>query len=285
MIDLKIAGVPEHFNLPWHLWIEQAADDGASVRWLDFAAGSGAMSSALDALEVDAALLLTEAAIAGIANGGRYRIVSLYTLSPLLWGIHVPAESRFRERADVGRARFAISRRGSGSHLMAYALADAEGWPTEQLQFEIVGSLGGAIEAFREGRADVFLWEKFMTKPIVDAGTFRRIGDFVAPWPAFVVCAAESTLERAPDALATVLAGVFEQAARLVRRPDAAALIAGRYGLAETDVLQWLQLTRWADAARIDVDAVAPATALLAKRGLIDASFRTKSAWAALPDR
>ena len=47
---------------------------------------------------------------------------------------------------------------------------------------------------FASGNADVFFWEKFMTKPLVDAGRFRRVGEFVAPWPAFVVCASNSAL-------------------------------------------------------------------------------------------
>ncbi len=194
MIKLAIGGVPEHFNLPWHLALEArrfAAFD-IEVSWRDFPDGSGAMAKALREGQLDAALLLTEGAIAGVADGGGFQIVSLYADSPLLWGIHVPAASRFRAVAEIRGARYAVSRRGSGSHLMAVVHARDRGWTADDLEFVIVRNLAGAVDAFAAGAADVFFWEKFMTKPLVDAGQFRRIGDFAAPWPAFVACVADA---------------------------------------------------------------------------------------------
>ncbi|HET8697384.1 MAG TPA: ABC transporter substrate-binding protein, partial [Gammaproteobacteria bacterium] len=112
--------MPEHFNLPWHLALDAGAPGGVAAQWQDFPDGSGAMAEALRERRLDAAMLLTEGAVAGIARSGGFKIVSLYTESPLLWGIHVPASSRFRAVADIAGARYAISRRGSGSHLMAF---------------------------------------------------------------------------------------------------------------------------------------------------------------------
>ena len=131
------------------------------------------MAKALREGELDAALLLTEGAVAAIADGAAFKITSLFTDSPLVWGIHVPAASRFRSVAELRGARYAISRQGSGSHLMAFVHARAQGWPVEQLAFVSVGNLAGAVDAFAAGTADVFFWEKFMTKPLVDAGQFR----------------------------------------------------------------------------------------------------------------
>jgi hypothetical protein len=47
-----------------------------------------------------------------------------------------------------------------------------QGWDKSSLHFEIVSNLDGAREALRAGpdtepRANGFLWEKFMTKPLV----------------------------------------------------------------------------------------------------------------------
>ncbi|HET7131014.1 MAG TPA: ABC transporter substrate-binding protein, partial [Gammaproteobacteria bacterium] len=195
MTVLRIGGVPEHFNLPWHRALEAAASGGVQAQWQDFPDGSGAMAEALSEQRLDAAMLLTEGAVAGIARGGNFKIVSLYTESPLLWGIHVPASSRFRAVADIAGARYAISRRGSGSHLMAFVHARERGWPLD-LELVLVRNLEGAVEAFATGTADVFFWEKFMTKPLVDDGRFRRVGDFTAPWHAFVVCASDAALAR-----------------------------------------------------------------------------------------
>ena len=114
MIKLRIGGVPEHFNLPWHLALEQGepARLGVELHWQDYPDGSGAMVAALRRGELDAALLLTEGAIAAIADGGGFKVASLYTESPLIWGIHVPASSRLRTVGDIRGTRYAISRRG-----------------------------------------------------------------------------------------------------------------------------------------------------------------------------
>jgi hypothetical protein len=42
----------------------------------------------------------------------------------------------------------AISRQGSGSQLMAYVNAD-NSWKTDNLQFEIVNTIDGAVEALK----------------------------------------------------------------------------------------------------------------------------------------
>src|SRR5205823_3383499 len=96
---------------------------------------------------------------------------------------------------------------------------------TDDLDFVIVGTLHGAIDAFASGNADVFFWEKFMTKPLVDAGKFRRVGEFVAPWPAFVVCASSSALAtRKP--IHAALGRALNAASELSASPSAAAAIA-----------------------------------------------------------
>jgi ABC-type nitrate/sulfonate/bicarbonate transport system substrate-binding protein len=253
MIRLRVGGVPEHFNLPWLLALEarRFAPLGIDLTWRDYPGGSGAMAKALRDAELDAALLLTEGAVAGIADGAPFKVASLFTESPLSWGLHVPAASRFQSVAELRGARYAISRRGSGSHLMAVVHAQAQGWPVAGLDFVTVGNLDGAVAAFAAGTADVFLWEKFMTQPLVDAGRFRRVGEFAAPWPAFVVCVADAAADEQRDALARSLTIVLGEAGVLRARPDAAAVIAARYGLGPSAVTRWLAATRW--SARVGV--------------------------------
>jgi sulfonate transport system substrate-binding protein len=273
LINIDIGGVPEHFNLPWLRLLEAGTPraDGVAAHWQDYAGGSGAMVSALNDQTLDVAILLTEAAVAGIGRGGEFRIVSLYTRSPLIWGIHVPAKSRFKFAAELRGARYAISRLGSGSHLMAYAFARAQGWPTGTLTFVPVGSLDGAIDAFESEQADVFLWEKFMTKPIVDAGRFRRVDEFVAPWPAFVVCASRRALRDKRDGVAALLAQVFPLAAAIRADPRTPAHIAERYGLRPADAAEWLAATEWAGEPGVDPGVIDSVAATLAELGLIDA--------------
>jgi ABC-type nitrate/sulfonate/bicarbonate transport system substrate-binding protein len=271
LVTLRIGGVPEHFNFPWLKLLAGGELRSADVdaHWEDYPSGTGALVSALDDEALDVAVLLTEGAVAGASRGSKFRIISLYTRSPLIWGVHVPADSGLVAARDLEHARYAISRRGSGSHLMAYAYARSRGWPTERLVFEVVGGLDGAIEAFRTGRADVFLWEKFMTKPLVDAGRFRRVDELIAPWPAFVVCASLKALRDKRDAIARVLDGVFPEAAAVRADPATPHELAVRYGLDPADAAQWLAVTEWAATPGIDptlVDSVADA---LAELGLL----------------
>jgi sulfonate transport system substrate-binding protein len=271
MIKLRIGGVPEHFNLPWQLALEQRRFEalGIDLKWRDYPGGSGAMAKGLRERELDAALLLTEGAVAAVTDGVELEIVSRYTDSPLVWGIHVPAGSPFQAVNELQGARYAISRKGSGSHLIAFVHARAEGWPVNELSLVTVGNLEGAVDAFAAGTADVFFWEKFMTKPLVDAGKFRRVGEFKAPWPAFVICAQRTIHQDQRVALDRVIELVLEEARALRARADAPQLIAERYGLAAPDVAEWLETTRWSEHRSIATDDVAPACMALGSLGVL----------------
>lgn len=270
---IRIGGVPEHFNLPWHLAIETnaLAASGLEVDWIDYSTGSGAMLADLVDARLDLAMLLTEGAALGLASRLPIAAISLYTRSPLIWGVHVPPGSRYKALRDLQHAHFGISRRGSGSHLMSLALAIEQGWPVAKLQFEIVDDLAGAVAAFDEGRADVFLWEHFTTQPAVDAGHFRCIDDFVAPWPAWVFCARQSVLQEFNteiDAMFSIVAGTAQD---LARSRDAAGLIAMRYGLEQAAVKRWLAMTRWVEGIESPKKALDAAEAMLRQAGAISA--------------
>jgi ABC-type nitrate/sulfonate/bicarbonate transport system substrate-binding protein len=286
MNPLKIGGVPEHFNLPWRHVLASGDLRGIGIDavWEDYPGGTGAMRDALDTGRLDVAMLLTEGAVAGIANGAAFRIVSVYTETPLIWGVHVPAASLFEGTEDVRGGLFAISRYGSGSHLMAFALAEQRGWPLDQLRFVPVRDLEGAVKAFERGDAEVFLWEKFMTQPLVDGGRFRRVGEFEAPWPAFVVAASHEAAETRRDEIAAVLARVFVAAEGFRTDSDAPREISARFGLTLGDAAAWLRRTRWASAARVDAGAFARAAALLHAANLIPSGFDRAEAWSAAPN-
>lgn len=271
MINIQIGGVPEHFNLPLRELLDSGAlaADGIQAVWHDYPGGSGAMLAALAEAALDVALLLTEAAVAGRAQGAAIEIVSRYTDSPLLWGIHVPGGSRYQRIEDIRGARYAISRYGSGSHLMAFAHARHLGWPPGELNFVEVGSLDGAIEAFEHGSADVFFWEKFMTLPVVESGRFRRLGEYAAPWPAFVVCASRAAWQDRGHAIETLVERALQTAQALAAAPDAVARISRRYGLRAPDVEQWLGLTRWSPRLGLDEADLAVPARVLRDAGLI----------------
>ena len=244
---LTVAGVPEHFNLPWHLAIEADEFESAGVQLLyrDYPGGTGAMTRALASQEVDLAVLLAEGAVADIVKRRQSKIVKVYVTSPLIWGIHVAEDSEIREVDQIRDRRYAISRRGSGSHLMAIVDASERGWETDDLDFEVVRNLDGARRALAEDEADIFLWEKFTTQPFVDNGEFRRVGLRETLWPAFVIVARNDVLENRAGDVTSVLKVINQSCKKLMTLPGSEKLIAQRYDLKVDEVQQWLELTRW----------------------------------------
>src|SRR5690606_28657627 len=121
MKTIKIAGVPEHFNHPWHLCLARNdfSNAGIDLQWTDIPEGTGKMCQMLREGQTDIAVILTEGIVKDIAWGNPSKIVQVYVESPLVWGIHVAANSNFRQLDDLENTVAAISRIGSGSQPMA----------------------------------------------------------------------------------------------------------------------------------------------------------------------
>ena len=247
MKNLKVGGVPEHFNLPWHLCIDDGTfkENGLDLTWRDFPDGTGAMCKALRNNEIDVAVILTEGIIKDILNGNEAVIVQEYIASPLIWGIHVAAESNFRSLEDLKDQKVAISRYGSGSHLMAYVNARNLGWDPAKLEFEVVGDVEGAIDALRTGKAGYFMWEHFTTKPLVDKGIFRRIADCPTPWSCFVIAVRKEFMEKEPAAILTMLKTLNEVTRKFKQIPKVELALAKKYDQKVEDIEQWLKITTW----------------------------------------
>ena len=247
MTTLKIAGVPEHFNLPWHLCIDnrEFAAENIDLQWTDVPEGTGKLCQMLRSGETDIAVILTEGMVKDLVAGNPSKIVQVYVESPLLWGIHVAANSNFTKMADLEEAKVAISRIGSGSQLMAYVNAEQNCWKTTDLQFEIVNTIEGAVEALTAGKADYFLWEHFMTKPLVDQGIFRRLGDCPTPWPCFVIAVRNEVLENNASVIANLLAIINKKTQIFKDISNIDELLSSRYKLEIADVREWLSLTEW----------------------------------------
>ena len=250
MKKVKIIGVPEHFNLPWHLAIEEGAfeERGIDLQWTDIPEGTGKMCKMLQNEETDLAIILTEGLVKSITEGNAAKIVQEYIASPLLWGIHVGAKSRYKSITDLKDTKAAISRYGSGSHLMAYVNAQIEDWETNELQFEVINNLDGAVEALTNGQADYFMWEHFTTKPLVDKGTFRRLGDCPTPWPCFVIAATDKFIKENKSILKHILEIINLYTTEFKQIPSIDRTLANRYEQLLEDIQEWLSLTRWSQA-------------------------------------
>lgn len=248
MTTIRIGGVPEHFNFPIHLAIENGAfeSEGIQVEWTDFPGGTGFMTKALREEEQDLVIPLTEGIVADIIKGNEAKIVSQYVLTSLIWGIHTGNENLLKWADEIFDKQHAVSRLGSGSHLMAIVNAHRKGSDLKPDQFTAIGNLEGAIESLANLDTDVFYWEKYTTKPHVDAGRLRRIGEYITPWPCFVIAASDKILADQPETVDKVLDIINASCRNFMLEPDVVSQTAERYKLKQMDVEKWYHKTEWA---------------------------------------
>jgi len=245
---IRIGGVPEHFNLPIHLAIESGEfkNKGIDLQWTTFKGGTGQMTKALREDVVDVCILLTEGIIKDVLQGNPSKIVSNYVISPLIWGVHTSADNSLQRYRDIFDKNYAISRFGSGSHLMAIVDADSKEQKIDESQFKIIRNLDGALESLKNQETDVFYWEKFTTKPYVDSGQLKRVGEFLTPWPCFVIAATNKILDEQPESIVEMLRVIHNSCRNFMRNEQAIQMVSERYGQKLKDVERWFHSTEWA---------------------------------------
>ena len=276
MKTVKIIGVPEHFNLPWHLAIEEGAfeERGIDLTWTDIPEGTGKMCELLKSQETDLAIILTEGIVKSITEGNKVKIIQEYIASPLLWGIHVDANSTYKTLEELKDTTAAISRFGSGSHLMAYVQAKQMGWNTEKLKFNLVNNLNGAIESLTTSKSDYFMWERFTTKPLVDSGIFRHLGNWPTPWPCFVLVGTNDFLFKNRSLVKHIQEVINTYTVEFKQIPSIDRTLANRYKQKLEDIQEWLHLTQWSQQQLLEHKLV-KVQDTLKELNLINGSIKT----------
>lgn len=245
---IRIGGVPEHFNLPIHLAIEnkEFQTRGVTVEWTTFKGGTGQMTQALRNDEVDLCILLTEGIVNDIIKGNKSKIISNYVISPLCWGIHTAADNPVSSYNEIFDKKYAISRFGSGSHLMAIVDANSKEKEISPSQFNVIKNLDGALESLSAHDTDIFYWEKYTTKPYVTKGILKRIGEYYTPWPCFMIAATDKILEEQPENVIRVLRTIHDANDKFMQDDDIVNMVSKRYGLKLDDAKRWYHSTEWA---------------------------------------
>jgi sulfonate transport system substrate-binding protein len=248
MTHIRIGGVPEHFNLPIHLINEDGtlAKNGISIEWTDFGGGTGQMTKALREDQVDICILLTEGMITDIIKGNPSKIISEYVITPLTWGIHTGLENPLQKKDFIFDKQHAISRFGSGSHLIAIVNANSKNQKMSADQFTVVNDINGALKSLNSLETDVFYWEKYTTKPYVDAGQIRRIDEYLTPWPCFVIAATDNILAKHPEEVDLLLDLIQESCQAFMEDNAVIPLVAKRYEQQLNDIERWYHSTEWA---------------------------------------
>ena len=213
-------------------------------------------------------VVLTEGAISNLHRENPSKICSFYTDSPLIWGVHTAFNKQFNKTQLQEKAEFAISRYTSGSHLMAFLYLQSIGIKNSP-QFNLVNDLNGAREEFKNSPEQLFLWEKFTTKPFVDNKELTKIDEIPTPWPAFVILSSNRIIEKHSDAIYTILKIVQQQAQELKASENSTNEIAARYGLKIEDAQTWFNELKWSSKVEIDTQTLNKVTSTLYDLNLI----------------
>jgi len=244
---IRVGGVPEHFNLPWQLAAERDvfSAHGINLSWTMYAGGTGAMTKALSDGLLDVAILLTEGFIAAASDGLRAKIAKIYIDTPLVWGIYADAQSNVKSITSIHNRRIAISRFGSGSHLMPMIHAHENEERLNEGQFEVVHSLHGGVQALTSSKADIFYWEKFMTRPHVRSGELKLIGEFSAPWSSFLLIVSDEALASKKSAVLKLLERMNVECISFKQDNHSAIHLSKRFDMTLPEARKWLQTTQW----------------------------------------
>lgn len=276
-IKIRLGGVPEHYNLPIHLAIEndEFIKEGIECEWIDFPGGTGDMTRSLRNNETDLCILLTEGILTDIIKGSPAKIVSGYVKTALTWGIHTQ-ESNTLHHEDIFDKKFAVSRFGSGSHLMPIVDALLRNKLINTNQFVEIGNMQGAIDSLRNKETEVFYWEKFTTKPFLTKGAMKRIDDFVSPWPCFLIAATDQFILANPDVLAKTLRIIQKACAAFMKLEHAHELVYQRYNIELKDAERWFHSTEWAVDGWVSNKMLDGVHYILKEANIVDADSTTE---------
>jgi len=274
MKTLRITGVPEHFNYPWKKVIARQPflSEGIRLEWIDESRGSGQMNQAMRAGETEIALVLTESFLKDFEAGNPSKMIGFHVNSPLIWGIHISGASPVNSLKDLTTHDFLISRMGSGSHLMAFVLAQREQWNPESLAFKIINNLSGALEVMNPDHPELFLWEKFTTKPWVDSGEMKRIGEVPSPWPCFVIAVTNDALNQFGEVIFQLRDLVYAESLALKSSKSTLSEISSEYKLNPEDLEIWFAQTDWALSPSISKKSLEESMDQMIQLGILKSS-------------
>lgn len=221
---------------------------------------------------IDLAIGLTEGWVAGLLTpqGQKekgYSIVGSWGENPLRWSIVTGKDRQgLNSVKDLttggvqkGKVKVGVSRMGSGSHVMAFVLAQREGWKAEDVNFEVLGPFKELRDGVNQSKADFFMWEHFTTKGYWDEGETKELkwlGEIYTPWPSWCVAASEKTFPRpeGDERLERFFGAVDKGKKMFLDQQDECVRLLGTRELGcyygEQDAREWLKGVKFFDSTK-----------------------------------
>ncbi|KAF8425575.1 hypothetical protein EV426DRAFT_561127 [Tirmania nivea] len=284
---LRIGYVPEHFSVPLHMLQQNILPlihpPPLIIELVPFPSGTGAMITSLSTHTIDVAVGLTEGWLAGLAQGKNfYRLIGSYVESPLRWAISTGSgrESEFLDaqgQLQLQGKKLGVSRIGSGSYVMAYVLAEREGWldtsgssTKPPFDFIVLNDFTGLRSGVNSRAADAFMWEYYTTKKYyTTTPELAQIGELPTPWPSWhIVCHPDPTL----SLFLTYLNSAIEYFNKHPKEAVDFIVNSKEMHYSREDAEAWLKEVRFAqDTRKVDKEVIRSCVDTLRKAGVVPA--------------
>jgi len=123
------------------------------------------------------------------------------------------------------------------------------------------------------GEIDVWLWEKFTTKHLVDSGEWGIVGEVPTPWPCFLFIASDKALAERPEAIRAMVESTKAVCEEFKANAGGSTVAYVRKHHAvnsDADALEWLGGTRWACALEVETRTLESTQEALVTIGQLD---------------
>ncbi|KAJ1863711.1 hypothetical protein LPJ78_003859 [Coemansia sp. RSA 989] len=235
---LRVGCVPEHFSAPLMYAVDNGMFLDERIELVECKLGTGDMVKRVVAGELDVAIS---------------------------WAVSVKQDSKYCSLDDLAfGATFGISRKGSGSQVMAQYASSQYEW--KEPQFAVLGDVNGLIEGVQTSQADAFLWERTTMQRHYSRQQVRYLGTVRPPWPAFSLAALSPLIsdhKRVVGFLEWVQKAIEDFMGE--RRIE---YVCERLGYGEEDVKGWLEYVRFS-AGEVDCGKIDKVLKALEKAGVV----------------
>lgn len=212
--------------------------------------------------------------IVGNANDRKVKLAGTYVSSPLTWAL-VGRPNSTNMSSPV--LRYGISRKGSGSHTMAYYSAMLDQVKDESsLSFHISNNFSCLRKGVLDNDFDAFLWEIFTTKPFIDNGELSLIKLVPTPWSAFSFVINSDAPTETRNMLYNSVFPALNEAINIFQDPknenEMIYRICKEHGHKEPDAIQWLSRCVYGNhnGFRIDHNHTIESIKILKETGIVD---------------
>lgn len=215
--------------------------------------------------------------IVGNSNGRKVKLAGTYVSSPLTWALVGRPNS---SNIVTPILRYGISRKGSGSHTMAfYSSMLDKVRDKSSLSFHIANNFSGLRQGLLNNNFDGFLWEIFTTKPFIDNGELGLIKLVPTPWSAFSFVINSDIPEETRNILYNSVFPALDEAINMFQDPknenEMINRICKEHGHKEPDAMLWLSRCTYGNAKKFGIDYrhTADSIDILKETGIVDKKY------------